>query len=84
MASGGHGDADRNRLALAKLVLEDAQGLIERSDEEIGDGVADSLLLRGEVCRCDERCCTSDVGRDDERAAFFIHFSGIEEAAAKA
>ncbi len=46
--------------------------------------VANGLLLRGGVCGCDERGGAGDVGRDDERAAFLIDFSGIKEAAAEA
>jgi len=80
----GYGRTDGDRFVLAKLVLEDAQGFVERSDEEIDDGAANGLLLRGGVCGCNERGGAGDIGRDDEGAALLIYFSGIEEAAAEA
>ena len=46
-----HAHANSDRLALAKLVLEDAQRFIERIDQEIGNAIADGLLLRGALRR---------------------------------
>ncbi len=77
-------NADRTRLALAKLIFQDAQGLIERGDEKIDDTVAESVFLCGAIVRCYQRRGAGNVGRHDQRTARVIQLTRIEEFAAEA
>ena len=81
---GREAHANSDCLALAKLVLEDAQGLVERIDQEIGNAIADGLLLRGAVRRCNQRSGPGNVGRYNQRTALAIELSRIEKSSAEA
>lgn len=76
-------DADRDRFTLAQLIFEDAQCFVEGIDEEIGDAVAQRLLLREAIGRGNQRGRASDVGGYDERAARIVELAGIEEFSAE-
>ena len=77
-------NANRNCLALAKLIFQDAQRFIERVDEEIRNAQAERLLLRSAIRRRHQRRGAGNVGRYNQRAAFLIQFARIKKSAAKA
>jgi hypothetical protein len=78
-----HAQANRSRFALPKLVLENAQSLVERGHQEVGNPVADRLLLRVGFGGCNQRCRAGNVARYQQRSACAIEFSGVEHHAAQ-
>ena len=76
-------DANGHGFALAKLVLEDAQGFVERIDQKIGHAVTEGLLLRGAIAGGGKRCGACDAGRYKQRAALAVRLSRVEQRAAK-
>ena len=76
--------ADGDRLALAHFVLQNAQGLVERGDDEISDAIADCLFLRGGIGGDGEGRSAGDVGRNNQRSAILIQFARVEEVAPEA
>ncbi len=75
--------ANRNRLALANLVFEDAQGFAERSHQKVGDSVPDCLLLRCLVGGCGQRRGACDICRHQQSAASRIEFARVKKFAAE-
>lgn len=80
---GRKGHAHGNRLALADLVFENAQGLVEIGHQEIGCAVADGLFLRGRVGCSGERSGSGDVACHERCSAFLVEFCGVEQLAAE-
>jgi hypothetical protein len=70
-------------LSLAKLVLQDAQGLVKRIDQEVGNSIADGLSLRGAVRRCNQRSGPGNVGRYHQRAALAVELSRVDQLPAE-
>ncbi len=81
---GSKAHAHCNSLALAQLILQDAQSLVQRVHKEIGNTIADCLLLCVAVSRHNQGPCACNVGCGDQRAALFIQLSGIKQFAAEA
>ena len=80
----GQGDGYRDCLALADFVFEDAEGFIERGNQEIDDAVAHGLAEGCRVGGCGESCGPGDVCRTDEAGTVLVQLAGIEEFAAEA
>jgi len=80
---GGCGNAYGDRFALADLVLEDAQGLVERVDQEVGRAVADGLLPGAWIGSRRQRCGTGDVARNQRCAAVRAEVPSIQQLSAQ-
>jgi len=80
---GRQGDADGDGLALADLILEDAQGFVEGIDEEVDDAGAECLLLGGGVGSGGEGGGSGDVGGDEDGAGFRVEMTRVEKLAAE-
>jgi hypothetical protein len=78
------GYADGDRGSLANLVFQNAQGFVERGDEEVHDAVADGLLAGGGLCRDGQRGGAGDVGRHQQRAGLGVERAGVEQFPAQA
>lgn len=78
------GNADGYGFTLAKLVFEDAQGLVERGHDEVGYAVAKGAALRGGIGSYGERGGAEDIGRYEKGAAFVVELACIKELAGKA
>ena len=50
-------------------------------DDEVGDAVAEGLLLRGVIGGCGERGRSGNVGCDKERATRIVQLSRVEQLA---
>jgi hypothetical protein len=81
---GRGGDANRNRLALADLVFQNAQGLIERGDQKVGDPIADCLLLHGQVGGGSQRSRAGNVASHHQPAALAVEIPCVDKLAAQA
>jgi hypothetical protein len=80
--SGGY--TYRNGFALANLVFQNAQSLVERRDQEVHHTVADCLFLGGRIGCGRERGGTGDVASCDKGPTKGIEFRGVEELASQA
>ena len=65
------------------MIFQDAQGFVEIVDDEVGDAVAEGLLLRGAIGGCGERGRAGNVGGDEERAAGLVKLARVEQFAAE-
>jgi hypothetical protein len=71
------GNRNRNRLALAKLILDNAESLVKRMYEKIDDTVAKRLLLRRAIRRRCKRGGTRNIRGYNKRAALAIECSAL-------
>ena len=80
---GRDGDGYGYGFAFADFILENAQGFVERVDEEVDDARAHGLAECGGMGRGGEGGGAADVAGDGEDAAPLIEFAGVEEFAAE-